>query len=121
MTPSLFLGDGNFSLGSLTVLVIVYVFFAVCLSALAKKTGHELISWWSWVPILQVLLILKMAKVEWWWIFLFLIPFVNIAVAIFVWVKIAKALSKHPIWGVLMVVPVLDVAVLAYLAFSKRA
>ena len=98
---------------------MVYGFFAFCLSAIAKKTGHEERAWWSWVPVLQVLLILKIGGVDWWWIFFFMIPFVNIAIAIYVWVKVAKALSKHPIWGVLMIVPVFDIAVLAYLAFSK--
>ena len=68
---------------------------------------------------MQVLLILKIAAVEWWWILLFLIPFVNIAIAIYVWVRVAKALSKHPVWGMLMIVPGIDIFALAYLAFSK--
>ena len=102
-------------------LLVVYAFFAFCLSAIAKKTSEAGVAWWGWVPVLQVLLILRIGGVDWWWIFFFLIPFVNIAVAIFVWVKVAKALAKHPIWGVLMVVPGVDLFVLAYLAFSKPA
>ena len=89
------------------------------LSAVARKTNNADRAWWAWLPVMQVLLILKAASVEWWWIFLFLIPFVNIAVAIYVWVRVAKALSKHPVWGVLMIVPGVDLFVLAYLAFSK--
>ncbi len=120
MIPSISSIQSEFPVASLFVLIIVYAFFALCLSAIAKKTGNGQRAWWGWVPVLQVLLILKVASVDWWWIFFFLIPFVNIAIAIYVWVRIAKTLSKHPIWGVLMIVPVVDVAVLAYLAFSKQ-
>ena len=119
MIPSFVSADGNFPIFSGLLFVLVYAFFAYCLSAIARKTGQSDRAWWAWVPIMQVLLILKSAGVEWWWIFLFLIPFVNIAVAIYVWVRIAKALSKHPVWGVLMVVPGIDLFILAYLAFSK--
>lgn len=118
MTPSLFSADSGFPVASFAILAIVYAFFAVCLATIAKRTGHSERAWWAWVPVLQVLLILRTAGVDWWWIFFFLIPFVNIAIAIYVWVKVAKALSKHPIYGVLMVIPVLDLFVLAYLAFS---
>jgi hypothetical protein len=85
----------------------------VCLAAVAKKGGESEKSWWAWVPVLQVLLILRVAKIDWWWIFFFLIPFVNIAIAIYIWVRVAKTLGKHPVWGVLMVVPGLDLFVLA--------
>jgi hypothetical protein len=106
-------------MASLFVLAFAYLFFGFCLSRIAQKTGHEKNAWWAWVPVMQVLLILKIGGLAWWWILLFLVPFVNIAVAIYVWIKVAKALAKHPVWGVLMVVPGVDIFVLAYLAFSK--
>lgn len=121
MIPSLSTIQGGNPTLSFVLLALIYLFFAFCLVTIAKKAGQEQRAWWGWVPIMQVLLLLKIASLDWWWIFFFLIPFVNVALAIFVWVKIAKVLSKHPIWGVLMIVPVVDVAVLAYLAFSKRA
>lgn len=119
MIPSATSIQSNFPILSVSLLVVVYAYFAFSLSAIARKTALEQIAWWGWVPVLQVLLILKAAGLQWWWVFLFLIPFVNIAVGIYVWVKIAKALSKHVVWGVLMVVPGVDLFVLGYLAFSK--
>jgi hypothetical protein len=119
MIPSLTSANGGFPMLSVFLFIIVYAFFAYCLSRIAEKTNHGDRAWWAWLPVMQVLLILKVAAIEWWWIFLFLIPFVNIAVAIYVWVRVAKALAKHPVWGVLIVVPGLDLFVLAYLAFSK--
>ena len=118
MIPSFSAADSGFPIFSIGFFVLVYAFFAFCLSAIAKKTNHSDRAWWAWVPVLQVLLILKAASIEWWWIFLFLIPFVNIGVAIYVWVRVAKVLAKHPVWGVLMIVPVVDLFVLAYFAFS---
>ncbi len=119
MIPSFSSADSSFPIFSVSLFVVVYAFFAFCLSAVARKTNNADRAWWAWLPVMQVLLILKSASVEWWWIFLFLIPFVNIAVAIYVWVRVAKALSKHPVWGILMIVPGIDLFVLAYLAFSK--
>jgi hypothetical protein len=119
MIPSVTSLQPQFEMIPILLLVAMYAFFAYCLILIAKKTGNDQNTWWAWVPILQVLLILKIAGVQWWWIFLFLVPLVNIAVAIYIWVKISKSLSKHAIWGVLMIVPFFDLFVLAYLAFSK--
>ena len=119
MIPSLSSVNGGFPIWSVFLFVIVYAFFAYCLSEIARKTNNADRAWWAWLPIMQVLLILKVAALEWWLIFLFLIPFVNIALAIYVWIRVAKALSKHPIFGVLMIVPGVDLFVLAYLAFAK--
>lgn len=102
-----------------SVALLVYAFFAFCLYTIAKKSGLENRAWWGWVPILQVLLMLQVAGVPWWWILLFLIPFVNLIMGILVWVKIAQRLNK-PWWlGIIMFVPGVDLFVLGYLAFSK--
>jgi uncharacterized membrane protein YoaK (UPF0700 family) len=86
---------------------------------MAQKTGFQTQAWWAWVPIMQALLMLKMAGVAWWWIFLFLIPIVNIVIGIIVWMKIAERLSKPKWLGVLMIIPAVDLFVLGYLALSK--
>lgn len=119
MIPSVSSINSGFPIWSVFLFVAVYAFFAYCLSVIAQKTNNADRAWWAWLPIMQVLLILKVASLDWWIIFLFLIPFVNIALAIYVWIRVAKALSKHPIFGVLMIVPGVDLFVLAYLAFAK--
>jgi hypothetical protein len=119
MIPSVSSINSGFPIYSTAIFLVVYAFFAFCLSALAKKTVNDDRAWWAWVPVLQVLLMIRMAKLEWWWILLFLIPVVNVGIAIYVWIRIANAVAKHPVWGVLMVVPGIDLFALAYLAFSK--
>ena len=98
--------------------VLLYVFFAFCLVKIAEKLNLEK-TWWGWIPILQIILMLKAAQKPWWWIFLLLIPFLNIVVGLIIWFKIAQNLGKSGWLGLLMVVPVVDLFVLAYFAFSK--
>lgn len=102
----------------LVVLAALYVFFGLCLSRLGKKLADER-AWWAWVPILQVFFMLRLAQLSYWWFIGLIIPIVNLGVGVYVWVRIAARLSK-PWWvGALMVVPGVDLFVLAYLAFAK--
>jgi hypothetical protein len=103
---------------SIPVLVALYLFFAFCLYRLGQLLGDAR-AWWAWIPVLQVFFMLKIAQLSYWWFIGLLIPFLNIAVGVYVWIRIAARRAK-PWWvGVLMVVPGVDLAVLAYLAFSK--
>jgi hypothetical protein len=109
----------SYSFIDFSLILLVYLYFSYCLKKIALRLGLENKSWWAWIPILQVVLMLKMAPVPWWWIFLFLIPLVNIAIGITVWVKISNRLQKSFWYGVLMIVPGVDLIILGYLAFSK--
>jgi hypothetical protein len=95
----------------------LYVYIALALSTIAKKTNTEN-AWWGWVPILQILLMLNIAKKPLWWIVLMLIPFVNIVVGIIVWMAVAEARGKPNWWGILLIVPVVGIIVPGYLAWA---
>jgi len=100
-------------------LVALYIFFGFCLFKLGQRLGDKL-AWWAWVPLLQVLLMIRLAELRYWWFILLLIPFVNIAAGIYIWIRIAARRSK-PWWmGALMVVPGVDLFVLAHLSLSKN-
>lgn len=98
--------------------VLLYVFFAYCLYRIAEKCGERERAWWAWVPIAQVLLMLRLADFPWWGIFLLLVPIVNIAFGIYIWIKIARRLGRSALWGALMFVPGVDLIVLGILAFA---
>jgi hypothetical protein len=70
--------------------IAAYIYFAMALQTIAKKTNTEN-AWWAWVPILQIVLMLNVAKKPVWWIILFFIPLVGIVFAIIVWMAIAEA------------------------------
>jgi hypothetical protein len=97
--------------------IAIYVYIALALQTIAKKTGTEN-AWWAWIPILNIILILNVAKKPIWWIVLLIIPLVNIVVGIIVWMAVAEARNKPNWWGILMIVPVVGIIVPGYLAWS---
>ena len=99
------------------LVVAVYVYFSLALKTIAEKTNTEN-GWWAWVPILQVILMLNIAKKPVWWIILFFIPLVGAVFAIIVWMAIAEARNKPNWWGILLIIPVFGLIVPGYLAWS---
>ena len=95
----------------------IYVYMALSLQTIAKKTNTEN-AWMAWIPIVNIILMLNIAKKPLWWIILMLIPLVNIVIAIIVWMAIAEARGKPNWWGILLIVPVVGIIVPGYLAFS---
>ena len=91
---------------------------AICLMKIAKKTDTPN-GWFAWIPILNFVLMILIAKKPMWWIIMFFIPFVNIVFSIIIWMAMAEAVKKPSWWGILMIFPVLNLVALGYLAFSK--
>lgn len=111
-------GGGLGFIISLAINIGFYLFFAYCLKVIADKTGNSENSWWAWIPIIQALLMLQIADKPLWWIILFLIPLVNIVIAIIVMMAIAERRGK-PSWiGILVIVPFLNILIFPYLAFA---
>jgi hypothetical protein len=108
---------GLFGLFMFVFFVAVYVYVALAFQTIAKKTNTP-DAWWAWVPIMNLLLLAKIAKKEVWWGLLCMIPFVGIIFAIILMMGVAEARNKPNWWGILMIVPVLGLAVPGYLAWS---
>ena len=124
----------GFFLIFLVIAIAFYIYFAICLMKIAKKTNTPN-GWMAWIPIANVILMLQIAKKPLWWIILFLVPIVNIVFGVLVWMAIAKELKK-PEWlgAVLMLAPLASiipvigtilgigatVGIIGYLAFSKN-
>ena len=94
-----------------------YVYMALALQTIADKTKTEN-SWLAWIPIANLVLMLNIAKKPMWWIILFFVPFVNIVMAIIVWMAVAEARGKPSWWGILTIVPVANLIVPGVLAWS---
>jgi hypothetical protein len=97
--------------------IAAYIYFALALQTIAQKT-HTENAWWAWVPIIQILLTLNIAKKPMWWIVLCLIPLVNLVILIIVWMGIAEARNKPNWWGILLIVPIVQLIVPGYLAWA---
>ena len=97
--------------------LVCYVYVALALQTIASKTATPN-EWLAWIPIANVFLMLAIAKKPLWWFVLFLIPLVNIVMAVVVWMGIAEARQKPNWWGVLMIVPIANLVVPGYLAWA---
>ena len=95
----------------------LYVYMALALQTIAKKTNTEN-PWLAWIPIANLVLMLNIAKKPIWWIVLFLIPIANIVIGIIVWMAVAEARGKPSWWGVLTIVPLANLIVPGVLAWS---
>jgi hypothetical protein len=111
-------------LGILAILVIlcislaVYLFFCFCYKRICEKCGVTpgiLI----WIPIVQLIPLLQVAKMATWMIVLFFIPLVNAVVAIMMLAKICTARGKSPWLVIMLFIPIVNIAFLPYLAFSE--
>ena len=57
-----------------TVMIFAYIYISLALMKIAKRTGTPN-GWFAWIPILNLLLIAKIAKMHWWPILLLVIPY----------------------------------------------
>ena len=101
----------------LTFALAVYGFFCFCFKRICEKSGHEpgvLI----WIPILNHIPLLTAAKLPVWMIVLVFIPFVNLGVLIYLWIKLCEARGKPGALGILILVPLVNLGLICWLAFA---
>lgn len=99
----------------LCVGLAVYVFFCFCGKKICEKCGVTpgvLI----WIPIVQLIPLLQVAKMPVWMIILFFIPIVGFIVGIIMWAKICAARGKNQL--LVIGVILLPIVFIPYLAFA---
>ena len=94
-----------------------YIYMSLALQTIATKTNTPN-GWLAWIPIVNIFLMLSVAKKPMWWFILFLVPLVNIVIIIMVWMAIAEARGKPSWWGILFIVPVANIVVPGVLAWA---
>jgi len=105
--------------GVLVAGLLAWAFCSFCLMRIAAATGAGG-GWMAWIPILNLVLMLRIAGRPLWWIVLFFVPGVNIVVLVLVWMSVTTACGKSQWLGALAaLIPPFGVLVLAYLAFTK--
>ena len=88
--------SGSGGLGGLIGLIIAIVIIAA-LWRIFTKAGQP--GWAVIIPIYNALVMLRIAGRPWWWLLLYLIPLVNIVVAIIVCIDLAKSFGKGTGFG----------------------
>jgi hypothetical protein len=101
------------------LLVIVHLFMSYCAKLICQKAGAEpgpLV----WLPILQIIPLLRAARMSRWWFLSSVVPVLNL-VALVMWcVKIADARGKGILTAIMLLLPVTGFFAILYLAFSDR-
>ena len=101
------------------LLLLWHIHFAVTLQITAKKTGTDL-GWLAWLPIFNMILMVRIAAKPWWWFLLMLfVPVVGLIIWILTWIGIAEARDKPGWMGVMTIFPFASFITRTYLAFSE--
>lgn len=106
-------------LGGILLLCVRYVWPAICLQVIGNKTG-TLNTWLAWIPIANIYLMCKIARKSGWLTLLFFVPVVNIVILIIIWMDIANLLKMSSWWGVLMIIPGLNLIIIGRFAFIGK-
>lgn len=114
--------DGSLSGLAFTLAIVaavtLHLFLGYCLKRIVEKTGDDEVADLWWIPLVNVILLLRAADKPAWWLILLLVPGVNIIAAIMLWVAAARNLGKGVIWGI--IAALIAVVGVPYLAFSDE-
>lgn len=108
----------TFIVFTLIFFIVIYALHAFFLSRIFKKAGIE--QWAAWVPVYNSWKLLEIGGQPGWWSILALIPFVNIAAAVFLYIAmyhVGLKLQKEG-WFVLLAIFVPTVWMI-WLAFDS--
>ena len=100
--------------------VLLYLFFCYCSGLICQKAG-EPAGALIWFPLVQMLPLLRAAKMSGWWLLAFLVPVVNLIVQVVWSFKIVQARAKSFWLGLLLLLPGTNLLTFLYLAFSDAA
>lgn len=96
--------NNNDVIGTITLMVFMLlafnfaIFLFICRWKIFTKAGRE--GWESLIPIYNIIIYLDIVKKPTWWIFLFLIPFYNIYIAIVLNIRLGKFFGKNELFGI---------------------
>lgn len=104
--------------GILVGSLMIYLFFCFCLKCICQNAGTDpgvLI----WLPILQMIPLLRAAQMSPWWLLAMFIPVINLLVQIWWTFRLVKACHKGVLTAIFLLLPITNFFAFLYLAFSK--
>ena len=108
----------------LLVFLPLYIYSAVTLMIIAKRTKTD-DAWMAWIPFLNIYLMAKVGRVPLWSLALFALMFLPVVgslaisgMMVWYWWMIAERMNRPGWWGVLMLVPVLNLVLMGILAWG---
>jgi len=104
----------------LGIMALTYLFFCYCSMMICRKT-HTTPGILVWVPVLQIIPLLRAAGMSGVWLLAFFVPVLNLVAQIIWYVKIVQARGKGPVLVLWLLLPLTAPFAYLYLAFSEPA
>lgn len=104
----------------LGILALAYLFFCYCSMMICRKT-HTTPGILVWIPVLQLIPLLRAAGMSGVWFLAFFVPVLNIIAQVVWCFKIVKARGKGSLLAIGLLLPVTSPFTFLYLAFSEAA
>lgn len=101
--------------------IALYMYVTYCLYRIADRLEMEN-PWLAFIPVLNLVLLCAMIDKPLWYAVLFFIPIIGFVWTIIVWMRLAEQMGRSSWLGALIIIPIVNLLMLAYLAFtSSRA
>lgn len=110
---------------ALIIGLIIYIYVAIALMTIAnrKKVPN---GWLAFIPIANLYLMTQIGGIQWWWMFIFILPIIPAiggllyAVGfVYLWWKIAEAVKRPGWWGILMIIPIVNLVMIGVMAWGS--
>lgn len=101
---------------SIILYIISYLYFSITLMVIAGKTGTPN-GWMAWVPFANLFLMCNIAGKPLWMVIICFIPLINLIAFMLLWMAIAERRNKPGWIAFLMLVPLVQIFIPAYIAF----
>ncbi len=110
----------------LLIIIAAYVYTALALMTIAKKTKTKN-AWLAWIPIANIYLMTQIAKLPAWLTLIVLLPIIPyiggialIAASVYLWWKIAEV-RNYPGWiALLMLIPLVNFIIIGIIAWRDN-
>lgn len=105
------------------VMAALYVYICLCLFLIAKKLNVPS-PFYAWIPLIQAWTFVVAAKGSGkhpcLWILAMVIPIIGPFVGVYLWICITENLGRNKWLGLLSLLPVVNLGLMGWLAFSKE-
>jgi len=90
-------GAGRGALATQLLSLVVAVLSPIALREILVKAGQP--GWAAFVPVYDIIVLLRAVGRPWWWLLFMLVPVVNVVVFLFVCLDLARAFGRSAAFG----------------------
>src|SRR3989338_10369223 len=111
----------------IVLVIAIYIYMALALMKIANKTGTGN-AWLAWIPVANIYLMTPIGGLPGWYTFGILLSFIPVFGTLlflilfaYIWWKIAESISKPGWWGILMLIPIVNLVIIGMMAWGGNS